>query len=104
MSFQYPTTAPKVTETLREHYGEEIELINDEGAAEAFYIKLEFVWGNEAYVALQSEAMKAEDDVEFMRVFSQNDEVELETIADEDEWEAVSEVYDDMQFLNDERP
>lgn len=104
MAFQYPTTAPSVTQTLREHYGEEIELINDEGASEAFYIKLEFVWGNVAYVALQSEAMKAEDDVEFMRVYSKNDEVELESIADDDEWEAVSEVYDDMQFLDDERP
>lgn len=104
MSFQYPTTAPVVTQSLHEQYGDEIELINDEGASESFHIKLEFVWGGVAYAALQSEAMKAEDDMEFMRIVSENDVIELESIADEEEWEAVSEAYDDLQFSNDERP
>jgi len=104
MSFQYPATAPLVSNSLQEHYGDEVELINDEGTSEAFRIKLEFVWGEIAYVAIQSDAMKAEDDVDFMRIYSNNDEIELESIVDEEEWEAVSEAYDDLQFSNDERP
>jgi len=104
MAFQYPTSAPKLTSSLNEHYGREVELINDEGAAEAFTIKLEFTWGDIGYVALQSDAMVAEDEVEFMRVVAEGDDIQLESIIDEDEWEAVSEAYDDLLFTDEERP
>lgn len=104
MGFQYPKTSPIIQNTLKEHFGPEIELISDEGSVESFVIKQEFVWGDVTYVAIQTEEMKAEDEVEFLRVSTQDDEIELESIVDEDEWEAVSEVYDDLQFVNDERP
>lgn len=104
MSFQYPNSAPVISESLKEHFGHEIELVTDDGTVEAFFIIKEFVWGDITYVALQTEAMKAEDEVEFLRVYTQDDEVELESIIDEEEWEAVSEAYDDLQFANDERP
>ncbi|MEK4250669.1 DUF1292 domain-containing protein [Paenibacillus sp. FSL W7-1287] len=104
MSFQYPTSSPKLSSSLNEHYGREVELFNDEGATEAFTIKLEFTWGDIAYVALQSAAMVAEDEVEFMRVIVEGDDIQLESIADEDEWEAVSEAYDDLMFTDEERP
>lgn len=104
MAFQYPASAPKLSSSLNEHFGREVELINEEGAAESFIIKLEFVWGDISYVALQSDAMAAEDEVDFMRVITEGTEVELESIIDEDEWEAVSEAYDDLMFANEERP
>lgn len=104
MTFQYPQSAPKPASVLHEHFGREIELLTDDGVEQSYHIKQEFVWGDITYVALQSETMKAEDEVEFMRVISEQDEIELESIVDEDEWEAVSEAYDDLQFVNDERP
>jgi len=104
MAFQQPNTAPIIQDTLKEHFGQEIELITDDGSVEAFFITQEFVWGDITYVVLQTEAMKAEDEVEFLRVYKQNDEVELESIVDEEEWEAISEAYDDLQFVSDERP
>jgi len=104
MSFQYPTSAPKLTSSLNEHFGRDVELINEDGAVESFIIKLEFIWGDIGYVALQSDAMIAEDEVEFMRVIAEGTEIELESISDEEEWEAVSEAYDDLMFANEERP
>ncbi|MCR8655772.1 DUF1292 domain-containing protein [Paenibacillus endoradicis] len=104
MAFQQPNTAPIIQDTLKEHFGQEIELVTDDGSVEAFFITQEFVWGDITYVVLQTETMKAEDEVEFLRVYKQNDEVELESIVDEEEWEAISEAYDDLQFVSDERP
>ena len=104
MAFEHPNTAPVVGDSLKDHFGLEIELVTDDGSVEAFFITQEFVWGDITYVVLQTEAMKAEDEVEFLRVYKQNDEVELESIVDEEEWEAVSEAYDDLQFVSDERP
>lgn len=103
MSFQYPTTNPEVSETLLETFGKHVELFTDEGEAAAFEIVLEFTWGQAVYVAIQSEDMKKEDEIEFLRVVKQGEEVELESLED-DEWEAVSEVYDDLAFQGDERP
>lgn len=103
MSFQYPSTSPIVTETLLDTFGKHVELFTDEGEASAFEIVLEFTWGNAIYVAIQSDDMKNEDEVEFLRVIKQGEEVELESLED-DEWEAVSEVYDDLAFKGEERP
>lgn len=104
MAFEYPKGAPTRSSSLHEHFGSEVELLNEDGAAESFTIKQEFTWGDITYVALQSDAMKAEDEVEFMRVITEGDDIELESIVDEDEWEAVSEAYDDLFFVNEERP
>jgi len=103
MSFQYPKEAPIVTETLLETFGKHVELFNEEGESSAFEIVLEFTWGDTVYVALQSEDMKQEDDVEFLKVVNQAGEIELEGLED-DEWEAASEVFDDLAFQGEERP
>lgn len=103
MSFNYPKTEPVVSETLLDTFGKYVELFTEEGEAAAFEIVLEFTWGDFVYVAIQSDDMKQEDEVEFLRVVSQSEEIELESLED-DEWEAVSEVYDDLAFQSDERP
>lgn len=103
MTFQYPEQKPVIKNSLHELFGHEIELLNDTGEVQSFNIKLEFSWGDATYVALQSEEMKQEDEVEFLRVIASDEEVELESIDDE-EWEAVSEAYDDLLFSSDERP
>jgi hypothetical protein len=57
------------------------------------------------YAIVQTEAMRKEDDIDVMRIVDGPDgELQLETVEDDGEWEAVAEAYDDMQFGGDERP
>lgn len=104
MAFQYPQSSPEQVSILHEHFGNEIELLTDDGTALSYVIKQEFRWGDGTYVVLQPFASKDEDELEFMRVIVDQAEIELENIVDDEEWEAVSEAYDDLQFVNDERP
>ncbi|WP_028611773.1 DUF1292 domain-containing protein [Paenibacillus harenae] len=90
--------------SLKEAFGNEIELEAEDGNALAFDIKAEFQLGDRVYAALQSEQMRREDEVELFRVVHTNGEPHLETIEDDEEWEAASEAYDDLLFADDERP
>ncbi|MNH42073.1 hypothetical protein D3C79_1036920 [compost metagenome] len=76
----------------------------EDGSLEVFTIKAEFQLGEHVYAALQSEAMRREDEVELFRVVTTNGEPQLETIESDEEWEAASEAYDDFLFANEERP
>ncbi|REK75985.1 DUF1292 domain-containing protein [Paenibacillus paeoniae] len=95
---------PERLSRLKELFGTEVELVSEDGTAEFFYIKAEFKLGDVQYVALQSEAMRAEDEVELFRINLDSDEPHLETIEDDEEWESVSEAYDDLLFAGEERP
>ncbi|MGG4146933.1 DUF1292 domain-containing protein [Paenibacillus algorifonticola] len=96
---------PQPLEQLREAFGPQIELLAGGGVMETFVIKAEFRLGSYVYAALQSEAMKGEDEVELFRVIGElGEEPELETIEDDEEWELASEAYDDLLFAGDERP
>ena len=89
---------------LKELFGGEIELVAEDGTAESYLIKSEFQIGDVVYIALQNEAMRAEDEVELLRVRLENGEPHLESIEDDEEWENASEAYDDMMFAGNERP
>ncbi|MEK3882745.1 DUF1292 domain-containing protein [Paenibacillus sp. PL2-23] len=89
---------------LQELFGGEIELVSEDGATEVYLIKAEFQFGDQAYAALQNDAMRAEDEVELLRIRLEDGEPHLESIEDDEEWENVSEAYDDMMFAGDERP
>lgn len=89
---------------LKEAYGNVIELVDDDGEEYAYQIRAEFKLGHAVYAALQTEEMRKEDEVELFRVIEANDELQLESIDDEDEWETACEVYDDLQFADDTRP
>jgi uncharacterized protein YrzB (UPF0473 family) len=91
--------------TLRQAYGDEVELQGDDGASQVFRIVGELALNGNNYAILQSEAMKQEDEIEAFRVVANSDgDVQLETITDEDEWEQVAEAYDDSQFGSDDQP
>lgn len=89
---------------LQKAFGSSIELIAEDGTADYYDIKAEFQLGDIVYAALQSEAMRREDEVELFRVTYSGDEPQLETIEDDEEWESASEAYDDLWFAEDERP
>ncbi|MCR2804819.1 DUF1292 domain-containing protein [Paenibacillus soyae] len=89
---------------LQELFGGEIELVSEDGTAESYRIKAEFQIGGKQYAAIQNDAMRAEDEVEFLRIRLEDGEPHLESIEDDEEWENASEAYDDMMFAGDERP
>ncbi|SEC73913.1 DUF1292 domain-containing protein [Paenibacillus sp. GP183] len=85
---------------LRNAYGDDIILYDEQGGSTVYQLLAEFVYGNYTYAVLQSEELKKEDvDVAIFRVVEHAEQqYELETIEDDDEWETVSELYDEMMF------
>ncbi|NIK74917.1 uncharacterized protein YrzB (UPF0473 family) [Paenibacillus castaneae] len=96
--------SPKMLNSLKTAFGNEVELEADDGSVEVYDIKAEFQLGDRIYAALQSDSMRSEDEVELFRVTETNGEPQLETIEDDEEWEAASEAYDDLLFANTEQP
>ncbi len=87
------------TNLLRNAYGDDIILYDEQDESTVYRILSEFVYQNHTYAVLQSDALKKDDEVEIFRVVTGGaQQVELETIEDDDEWETVSELYDEMMF------
>jgi uncharacterized protein YrzB (UPF0473 family) len=96
-------TGVRRTDTLRTALGDDIILFDEQNESAVYRILAEFVYEGTAYAVLQSEALRKEDEVALFRVVSEGGEPQLETIEDDDEWETVSELYDEMTFpLKDE--
>ncbi|REE84358.1 uncharacterized protein DUF1292 [Paenibacillus taihuensis] len=90
---------------LKPIYGTEVDLIGEQGETEPFQIIAEFQLGNHSYAGLQPQDMQKEDEVAFFRITVQEgSDPELESIEDDEEWEAVAEAYDDLMFEGDEQP
>lgn len=88
----------QTTNTLRATYGDDIILFDEQNESAAYRILAEFIHDGRGYAVLQSEALRKEDEVAIFRVVSDGGELELENIEDDDEWETVSELYDEMTF------
>lgn len=83
---------------LRETYGEEV-FLTDHGDDAVHRIVQEFCIGGREYAVLKSELAADPEDYQLFRVTDNGDGgLELETIDDDEEWEAVAEVYDEMTF------
>jgi len=86
---------------LLETYGEEIVLYEDDDAEESrvHKIVMEFDVAGRSYVVLRPEDAEADDDDEtsvFRVTPAGEGEFEIETIEDDEEWENVSELVDEM--------
>ncbi|MBP3961346.1 DUF1292 domain-containing protein [Paenibacillus lignilyticus] len=90
---------------LKDIYGTEVDLIGEEGATEPFQIIAEFQMGDSSYAGLQSHDMQKEDEIAFFRItFKEGSDPELESIESDEEWELVSEAYDDLLFEGEDQP
>ncbi|MFC5447188.1 DUF1292 domain-containing protein [Paenibacillus aestuarii] len=88
-----------LTDVLRNAYGDDIILSDEQSDSTVYRLLKEFVFEGKTYAVLQSEELKKEDEVEIFRVVQDAEGTyELETIDDDDEWETVSELYDEMVF------
>ncbi len=82
---------------LRESFGAEIILFDEQDESTVYRILTEFQYGELPYAVLQSKEMAKEGEVAIFRITRAEDgSLELENIEDDEEWEAVSEIYDEM--------
>ena len=83
---------------LKEAFGEAVTL-TDQGEDNTYLIVSEFRLGENDYAVLQPDESEAEDEYMIFRIVrDETGALELETIDDDDEWEAIAEVYDEMSF------
>jgi uncharacterized protein YrzB (UPF0473 family) len=82
---------------LKEAFGDEVTLEDQGNDSEPYRIAAEFELDGRMYAVLQSESMKREDELALFRIISdEQGELQLETVEDDDEWETVLELYDEM--------
>ncbi|WP_233516791.1 MULTISPECIES: DUF1292 domain-containing protein [Paenibacillus] len=90
--------SPQRGTKLKEKYGKFIELTSGDGSETAYRIMSEFQLGEHYYAALQSEAMREEGEVEMLRLVVGGEELQLENIESDEEWETAAEAYDTLCF------
>nr|WP_207952105.1 DUF1292 domain-containing protein [Paenibacillus turpanensis] len=87
---------------LKDSFGNEIILFDEQGESTAYRILAEFEHESLAYAVIQSKELQKEGEVAIFRIVRNEDGApELETIEDDDEWETVSELYDEMTVPSD---
>lgn len=83
------------TSKLKEVYGDTVELEDEQGKSSVYDIIAEFAVGDRAYAVLAGSGRDAEQEI--LRIMVSPDGLpELESIMDDDEWEDVSELYDEL--------
>lgn len=101
---EHDVKALKRISVLKEAYGKEVLLVDENGSEQPFALKAEFSLGGRSYAALQSPSMRKEDEVEmFLIVTGADGTPQLESIADDEEWEAAAEAYDELIFAENEQ-
>jgi len=95
----YTVDQAKLVSRLRDHYGDEV-ILSEDGKDEpvTYRIALEFDVQDKSYVLLQAEGDSGGDREPLVfRVIPQADgEFDIETIEDDEEWEDVSELADEL--------
>ncbi|MFC4600093.1 DUF1292 domain-containing protein [Cohnella hongkongensis] len=92
-------------EGLRRRYGDRVGLLSEDGEERVYRLAAELAVGGRRYAVLQTEELERDDEIEVFRIVAAPDgEEQLESVADEDEWEQVAEAFDDLQFGSDEQP
>ncbi|WP_245247446.1 MULTISPECIES: DUF1292 domain-containing protein [unclassified Paenibacillus] len=97
-------TEAEPTRQLREAYGNDIILYDEHQESVVYRIVSELILNGQGYAMLEKAKSGKEDEPEVYRVSRKDDgEMELETIEDDDEWENVSELFDEWTFPADEQ-
>ncbi|MDP4095228.1 DUF1292 domain-containing protein [Paenibacillus sp. P96] len=85
------------TTGLKEAFGSEVELEDEEGHSVPYSLEAEFEVGGQAYAVLRGQ-IAASREYELFRVIWQDGKPELTVIEDDDEWEDIAELYDECTF------
>ncbi|MEO3947078.1 DUF1292 domain-containing protein [Gorillibacterium sp. CAU 1737] len=82
---------------VREAFGEELELEDPDGHTRIYRLLDEFTAGGSSYAIVQDEPMRKADEIEVFRLVQNEDgSLSLETVEDDEEWETIAELYDEM--------
>ncbi len=82
---------------LAEAYGNALTL-TDEGKELTYELLCEFRLGDREYAVLRGTSTSEEEYTIFRITEGEPGALELESIDDDDEWEAVAEIFDEMTF------
>ncbi|MBT2288681.1 DUF1292 domain-containing protein [Paenibacillus albidus] len=89
------------TSKLKDAYGETVELEDEQGKSSVYNIIAEFEVGDHGYAVLGTSGTGAEHEI--LRIVVSPDGIpELESIMDDEEWEDISELYDELTFPGDD--
>jgi len=93
----YTSSDAKPITLLKEAFGDEVTLDDQGSDSEPYRIAAEFELDGRMYAVLQSDSMKREEELALFRIVSdEQGELQLETVEDDEEWESVLELYDEM--------
>ncbi|CAG7654529.1 DUF1292 domain-containing protein [Paenibacillus allorhizosphaerae] len=92
------------SQQLREAFGDDIILYDEQQESVVYRIVSEFTLQGQGYAMLEKAKPGKEDEPEIFRVTKETDgSLTLQTIEDDDEWETVSELFDELTFPADEQ-
>ncbi|WP_223069280.1 DUF1292 domain-containing protein [Paenibacillus caui] len=84
---------------IRDAFGPALELQDEKGKTLNYQVENEFDVSGRSYAVLRREQAQGADEPEIFKVVTAADgTLSLETIEDDDEWEDVSELYDELTF------
>ncbi|GIP20771.1 MULTISPECIES: DUF1292 domain-containing protein [Paenibacillus] len=84
---------------VREAFGPVVELHDEKGRTSYYRVEKEFDIAGQAYAVLLPDEDGKPAEPEILKIMtSQDGNLELVTIDDDDEWENVSELYDELTF------
>jgi uncharacterized protein YrzB (UPF0473 family) len=87
----------KVVELIKKVHGDHVILFDEQGDELEFHLLKEIEWNRKVYAILQHP--DDEDEVEiFLVSLAADGSYELETIEDEEEWEKIAEIFDDLFY------
>ncbi|WP_058302141.1 DUF1292 domain-containing protein [Gorillibacterium timonense] len=82
---------------VKDAFGDEIELEDAEGRGRIYVLLNEFSVGGTSYAIVQDDPMRREGEIDVFRIVSNPDgSLELESVEDDEEWENIAELYDEM--------
>lgn len=88
----------KETNRFKEQYGSEIKLYDEQENEHTFHLLLELIDEGNHYVYFQSPDAE-EGDIEVLKVIQvENDELDLENIENDEEWERATELFDEATY------
>ncbi|MNI53940.1 hypothetical protein D3C76_601100 [compost metagenome] len=86
------------TSRVSDQFGPVVELQDEEGTVSYYSVEKEFDVAGSSYAVLRLEDGSSEEPEIFKIVTTSDGALELITIDDDEEWENVSELYDELTF------
>ncbi|MCJ8011669.1 DUF1292 domain-containing protein [Paenibacillus sp. KQZ6P-2] len=86
------------TSVLKEAFGPTVELEDEDGSTEVYDLTAEFEVSGQTYAVLQSPGEQSGEYNILKVVKAPSGNLELATIDDDDEWESITELYDELTF------